>query len=165
MVNYCMVFQGDLNMVSQFQVKTMAECEEEGCMDCETRRVPDHSVLMWNLALAGNREVHAQKVRTGDEGGTNRHFIVPSDYLSGEAAAINWNTEEFQSIDNDQVKLDAVYANLVELMASGLVEVRSKHKKSQKWFTKKLVELKRSVRKAESAWLRSRPREDKSEKG
>ena len=57
-------------------------------------------------------------------GGTNRHFIVSRDYLSGESGAINWITEEFQSIDNDQVKLDAV-------MASGLVEVKSKHKKSQ----------------------------------
>ena len=72
-------------------------------------------------------------VRSGAEGGTNRHFIVPRDYLSGEGAAVNWIdfTEEFQSVDNDQVKLDAVDANLMELMASGLVEVRCKYKKSK----------------------------------
>ena len=29
-------------------------------------------------------------MRSGAEGGTNRHFIVPRDYLSGEGAAINW---------------------------------------------------------------------------
>ena len=50
-------------------------------------------------------------MRSGTEGGTNRHFIVPRDYLSGEGTAINWITEEFQSIDHDQVKLNAVYAN------------------------------------------------------
>ena len=42
-----------------------------------------------------------------------------------------WITEELQSIDSDQAKLDAVYASLVELMARGLGEVRSKRKKSQ----------------------------------
>ena len=40
------VFQGDLNLVSRFQVKTMMKCEEEGCVDFEAQRVPDHSVLM-----------------------------------------------------------------------------------------------------------------------
>ena len=52
-----MIFQGNLNMVSQFQVKTMAKLElgeKKGCMNFEAQRVPDHSVLMWNLALAGN---------------------------------------------------------------------------------------------------------------
>ena len=84
-------------------------------MDFEAQRVPDHSVLMWNLALAGSREVHAQRVRSGVEGGTSRHFIVPRGYLSGEEAAINWIAEEFQSLDKDQVKLDDVYASLMEL--------------------------------------------------
>ena len=56
-------------------------------------------------------------------------------------------------MDSDQAKLDDVYASLVELMTRGLVEVRSKHKKSQPWFSKQLAELKRSVRKSESAWL------------
>ena len=56
------------------------------------------------------------------------------------------------------------YASLVELMASGLVEVRSKRKKSQAWFSKQLAELRKSVHKSESAWLRSRSREDKREK-
>ena len=97
-------------------------------------------------------------------GGTNRHFIVPRGYLTGEEAAINWIAEEFQSMNKDQVKLDEVYANLMELMASGLVEVRSKRKRSQEWFSKQLAELKRSVHKAESAWLRSGSREDKNEK-
>ena len=64
-------------MVSKFQVKTMVECAEEGGMDFEAQRVPDHSVLMWKLALAGSRDVHAQRARSAVEGGTNRHFIVP----------------------------------------------------------------------------------------
>ena len=63
-----MVFQGDLNVLSQFQIETMAECEEEGSMDLESQRVPYHSVLLCNLALAGNREVHTQKVRSSAEG-------------------------------------------------------------------------------------------------
>ena len=83
-------------------------------MDFEALRVPDHSVLTWNLALAESREVHAQRVRSGVEGGTNRHLIVPRGYLTGEEAAINWIAEEFQSMDKDQVKLDDVYANLME---------------------------------------------------
>ena len=127
-VDYCLVFQEDLNMVSQFQGKTMAEGEEEGGMDFEAQRDPDHSVLTWNLALARSEEVHAQRVRSGVEGGTNRHFIVPRGYLSGEEAAINRIAEEFQSMDKDQIKLNDVYANLMELMASGLVEVRSKRR-------------------------------------
>ena len=60
---------------------------------------------------------------------------------------------ELRSIDNDQMKLDSVYANLMELVASTLVEVGSKCKKSQAWFSKQLVELRRLVCKAESAWL------------
>ena len=51
------------------------------------------------------------------------------------------------------MKLDAVYANLMDLMESGLAEVRSKHKKSHEWLSKQLAELQRSVCKAESAWL------------
>ena len=87
----------------------MAECEEEGCVDFVAQRVPDHSVLMWSLALAGSLEVHAEKVKSsGDEGGTNRRLIVPRDYLSGEGAAIDRITEEFLSVNSDQVKLDAV---------------------------------------------------------
>ena len=61
-VDYCIVFQGDLDLVSRFQVKTMVECEEEGCGDFEAQRVPDHSVLMWNLAVAGSQGVQAEKV-------------------------------------------------------------------------------------------------------
>ena len=91
------VWSSKENLVSQFQVKTMTECEEEGCVDFEAQRVPDHSVLMWSLALAGSGEVHAEKVKNSDaEGGTNRHLVVPRDYLSGKGAAIDWITEEFQ---------------------------------------------------------------------
>ena len=31
----------------------MVECKKEGCVNLEAQRVVDHSVLMWNLALAG----------------------------------------------------------------------------------------------------------------
>ena len=60
------------------------------------------------------------------------------------------------------MKLDEVYANLMELMASGLGEV--KRKRSQEWFSNQLVELKRSVRKVESACLQSGLREGRNEK-
>ena len=62
----------------------MVECEEEGCGDFDAQRVSDHSGLMWNLAVAGSQGVQAKKVEnSGTEGGTNRHLIVPRDYLSG----------------------------------------------------------------------------------
>ena len=49
-------------------------------------------------------------------------------------------------------------------MASGLVEVRGKRKKSQAWFSKQLAELRKLVHKSESAWLRSRSIERAKEK-
>ena len=50
---------GGINLASQFQIKTMGECKKEGCVDFEAQKIPDHSVLMWNLALAGNWWMHA----------------------------------------------------------------------------------------------------------
>ena len=61
----------------------MVECKKEGCEDFEAQKVPDHSVLMWNLALAGNWWMQAKKMKSAAEGRTNRHFIVPRDYQLG----------------------------------------------------------------------------------
>ena len=54
--------------------------------------------------------------------------------MLGEGSAIDQIIEELRLVNGDHVKLDAVNASLMELMVSGLVAVRSRHKKSQAWF-------------------------------
>ena len=42
--------------------------------------------------------MQAKKIKSAAEGGTNRHFIVPRDYQSGEGTAINWSSNQLTMI-------------------------------------------------------------------
>lgn len=66
------------------------------------REFPDHWVLRWSLALAGSQEVLAAKLKcSGSESGTDKHLIVPRDYLACEGDAIDQITNEFRSVSGE----------------------------------------------------------------
>ena len=53
-VDFCIVYEDDLNLISKFQVKTMSECELLEDNNCAPLRIPDHSVLVWSLEVVEN---------------------------------------------------------------------------------------------------------------
>ena len=48
-VDYCLVPEEELMSIQNFDVKTMSQCEEELCGGEEGYRIPDHSVLLWDI--------------------------------------------------------------------------------------------------------------------
>ena len=56
-VDYCLVPEDDLMSIENFTVKTMSQCEEELCQDEEGYRIPDHSVLLWDILAEGVLDV------------------------------------------------------------------------------------------------------------
>ena len=52
-VDYCLVPEEELMSIQNFDVKTMSQCEEELCGGEEGYRIPDHSVLQWDIVGDG----------------------------------------------------------------------------------------------------------------
>ena len=39
----------ELDIVEEFRIVTMTDCQEEMKMESKAERIPDHSILMWEL--------------------------------------------------------------------------------------------------------------------
>ena len=57
MVDYCLVPFEELANIENVMVRTMSQCEAHLCVSEEGLRVPDHSVLMWDLFGRGPRQL------------------------------------------------------------------------------------------------------------
>ena len=66
-VDYCLVPEDDLMPIQNFTVKTMSQCEEELCEDEEGYRIPDHSVLLWDILAEDVIDVYPMPTKVHEE--------------------------------------------------------------------------------------------------
>ncbi|MDA8002939.1 MAG: hypothetical protein MPL62_16775, partial [Alphaproteobacteria bacterium] len=142
-VDYCLVPFDELANIDNFMVRTMSQCEAHLCVSEEGFRVPDHSVLMWDLlvddSIANLTEV-ADKEDGG--GGVQKKYVVPEGYMLGETKFIEGIIAGLRAVEGSQCRLDAVYDELVTGLKAGLKEVSyGERKKGKVWFTKELANL------------------------
>ena len=150
-VDYCIVGCEDFDVVKNFMVTTMSESMVEmGCKGVVTR-VPDHSLLRWQVVVDGVDEVKEDEC----ESGKRRKLRVPEGYLEGEVERLAKLRNRVMNAGRDQVVIDKVYEELVAVMKAGLIEVKVKEgRRGQPWFTKEIAELRKAWHRAEKEWLR-----------
>ena len=150
-VDYCLVPGEELLSIQNFVVKTMSEYEEElyGCE--EEYRIPDHSVLVWDILVDGVVP-NASFVATEDEKTQRRKkFTVPEDYVCGQEEFIGTTLDRLERLGDSQSELDAVYVDLPERMKSGLKEVKCGDKNSE-FQKKKCEQLERDLKCPKKFW-------------
>ena len=52
-VDYCLLPGEELDIIEEFRIVTMTDCQEEMKMEVEAERIPDHSILLWELKGEG----------------------------------------------------------------------------------------------------------------
>ena len=73
-----------MGLIGNFKVTTMNESIEEMKLDCIAVRVPDHSLLQWDILREGiSVEVEEEKPPEA-----RKEFVVPEDYLQNENETI-----------------------------------------------------------------------------
>ena len=100
-VDYCIVSVEELDYVTNFSVVTMSTCEEVLCYQEEGYRMPDHSLLRWDLT-AGTW-VGVSREEDSDKGSDNKVFtkyFVPHGYMGH---------------DDDQIFIQSIMDDLREM--------------------------------------------------
>ena len=153
-VDYCVVGAENFSLINNFRVITMTECIEEMQCKGEVTRVPDHSLVQWEVLGSWVEEkVEVKVVEKGHVKATRKR--VPENYLEKEVEKVKSLTRRVVEAGADQKVIDDVYEELVEVMKQGLVEV-SRRKKigvGQPWFSRELVSLRKEFHRVEREWL------------
>ena len=145
-VDYCLVENEKFSMIESFKVTTMSQSVEEmGCKGVVTR-IPDHSLLSWEIGVDCVDEREEEVV----ENGVEKRYRVPEGYLESEAEGVRRLRERVVAAGEDKVVIDEVYEELVKMMRGGLVQVKVRSGKSrQQWFTKEIGKLRKAFHGAE----------------
>ena len=108
-----MVRAENFSLINNFRVITMAECIDE--MQClrEVTRVPDHSLVQWEISggwvvdkIPEEKNQHVNRMRKR----------VPESYLEKEVERVKLLTRRVMEAGADQKVIDGVYEELVEVM-------------------------------------------------
>ena len=127
-VDYCIVPCENLNLIEEFRVITMAESIDEIKIRGESLRVPDHSLLLWEVVMEAVEtwcDVEVQQVDTPE---SRMRHKVPAGYFEKNIGSIEKLVGTIRRMGRDQEELDAIYIELMNVMKSGLVQVRMKDK-------------------------------------
>ena len=154
-VDYCIVPCENLNLIEEFRVVTMAESIDEMKMRGEALRVPDHSLLLWEVVMEAVETWCDVEVEQVDTPESKMRHKVPAGYLEKDIGSIEKLVGKIRRMGRDQEELDAIYIELMNVMKSGLVQVRMKDKgKGQPLFTKKIAWQRRCFHEAEAEWFK-----------
>ena len=102
---------------------TMSEVVEE--MRCEgvATRVPDHSLMHWEVAVDWEGEVKG-KAR---EAVVESRYRVPEGYLDDEVGRVRMLIGQIEAAGDDQMMaIDETYDKLLVMMKGGFVKVQAK---------------------------------------
>ena len=139
----CIYMYIKFSMIESFKVTTMSESVEEmGCKGVVTR-IPDHSLLSWEIGVDCVDEREEEVVESGVE----KRYRAPEE---SEAEGVRRLRDRVVAAGEDQVVIDEVYEELVKMMRGGLVAVKVRSGKGrQQWFTKKIGKLQKAFHGAE----------------
>ena len=122
-LDYCIVGAEYCDLINNFRVVTMLECINEMRCKREVIRVPDHSLVQWEV-MVGSMEVKVEE--EGQQVGKMRK-IVPENYLQKEEekSEIEALTSRVMQAGANQKEIDDVYEELVEVIKLGVVDMQS----------------------------------------
>ena len=118
-VDYCVVGAEHFDLIDNFRVVTMTECIDEMQCKGEVTRVPDHSLVRWEVSVGWVEE----KVEEEGQHVGRMRKRVPENYLEKEVEKVKALTRRVMEAGADQEVIDGVYEELVEVMKQGLEEV------------------------------------------
>ena len=96
----------------------MSECVEE--MQCrgDITRIPDHSVIQWEVFVDGM----VRKEAKIDQRTSKTRLRVSESNLENEVERVKRLTERLREIEKDQKAVDEIYEEIDGVMKHGLVE-------------------------------------------
>ena len=152
-----------LALRTSYVVRTMSQCEAHLRTSEEGLRVPDQSVLMWDLWV--DESMANLTEAPGKEDGSDAHkkYVVLEGYMVGETEFTEGITAGLRAAKGYQCKLDAVYDELMAGLKRGLKEVTCGKQKGQVYFTKDLANMRKELHRRELKWLRSKGGDDQKQ--
>ena len=103
--DYCVVEEESFDLIDNFRVSAMSECIDEMCCKGEATRVPDHSLIQWEVLVGWVNEKEPEEAKHGN--GTRK--VAPEDYLESEVGRVKELTERVMQAGADQGVIDGVY--------------------------------------------------------
>ena len=122
-MDYCIVPCENLSMIEEFRVVTMAESIDEMKLRGEPLRVPDHSLLLWEVVMEDARLWEDVKSEQSKEPESKVRYKVPEGYLEEDRHTVQDLLERIRRLDGGQEELDAIYTEMADVMKAGLVQV------------------------------------------
>ena len=103
---------------------------------------------------------------TGEAGETvvEKRYRVPVGYLEDEVERVRMLIGQIEAAGDDQTAIDEAYDKLLVMMKGGLVEMKSRRKRGQPWFTREIAKLRKVANGAEREWLRCSDKVEKKGK-
>ena len=124
MVDYCLVFKDDLEVISDYKVVSMTDFVDRFHAGREVERIPDHSALVWDVVIDNSAASYVCDDDTESPPGNNFRYVIPEGYLGGKEKEVRSVEEALINYDGDQALMDSIYDQLVEVMVGGLRKVR-----------------------------------------
>ena len=137
-VDYCIVGVDNIDLIDNLKVATMSECIEEMQCGGDITRVPDHSVVQWEVFV----DWMVGKEARSDQQMRKTRLRVPERYLENEMERVERLTRRLKEVGKDQKAVDEIYEKVVGMMKQGLVEESvQRAKRGQPWFSRELAQL------------------------
>ena len=167
-VDYCLLFKDDLEVISDFEVVSMTDFVDRFHAGRVVERIPDHSALVWEVVIDNSAASNVRDDDTENSTGDKFRYVVPDGYLGGKEKEVRSVEEELHNFDGDQALMDSIYVQLVEVMFGGLQKIRCRStyaaRRNHRWFTKDLMALRKTFHQSEHVWLRAKDSEDRKNK-
>ena len=109
-------------MIHDFRVTTMRESIDEMRLKGEVTRVPDHSLVQWEMLMNGVEH----KDGKGSQDSNKKRYVVSENYLEANVEDIRRLAQRVVSMGKDQKAIHEVYDELVGIMNSGLRDLTMK---------------------------------------
>ena len=116
-VDYCIVGAENLGLVCNFKVTTMSESIDAVKLRGACTRVPDHSLLQWDIVTDDVMEIEEEKPPE-----RGKKYVVPGNYLESEVESIRGLMNRLRSDEREQKMLDEIYEEIVVVLNRGLVD-------------------------------------------
>ena len=158
--DYCIVGVDNFELIDNFKVLTMSECVEEIQHRGDISRIPDHSIIQWEVFVDGM----VRKEARSDQHMRKTRLLVPETYLKNEVKRLKRlterSTERLRGVEKDQEAVDEISEEVVGVIKQGLVEERvQKVKRGQPLFSRELAQCRKNFHTVEREVLKCYNRE------
>ena len=153
--------------MSNFKLVSMTEFVDAFHADCVVEQIPDHCALVWDIVLDGDvgcRGSEPEDTPCRGRSCNEFRYVVLDDYLCDNKRDIESTVDNLRSFEGDQAHMECLYDDLTGLMFSGLHKVKcslSTSRQKHRWYTKDLMNMRKTFHQSERAWLRTKDKEER----